>query len=88
MKVAIFRWKAVVPLALLLALLVAVWLLLADRLGRVVVERGGTAILGARVDVGSFHLSLGEGKITVRRLVAASPFDSLKNLLEADELAA
>jgi uncharacterized protein (TIGR03545 family) len=88
MKVAIFRWKAVVPLGLLLALLVVVWLLLADRFGRVVVERGGTAILGARVDVGSFHLSLGEGKITVRRLVAASPFDSLKNLLEADELTA
>ncbi|MGE5742354.1 MAG: hypothetical protein ACM368_00370, partial [Gemmatimonadota bacterium] len=88
MKVAIFRWKAIVPLALLLALLVAVWLLLADRFGRLVVERGGTAILGARVDVGSFHLSLGAGKITVRRLVAASPFDSLRNLLEADELTA
>lgn len=88
MKVAIFRWKALVPLALLLALLVGVWLLFADRFGRLVVERGGTAILGARVDVGSFHFSLGEGKVTVRRLVAASPFDSLRNLLEADELTA
>src|SRR5512147_743769 len=88
MKVAVFRWKALMPLALLLALLAGAWLLFADRFGRLAVERGGTAILGARVDVGSFHSSLGEGKITVRRLVAASPFDSLKNLLEADELAA
>jgi uncharacterized protein (TIGR03545 family) len=87
-KVAIVRWKALVPLALLLALLAGVWLLFADRFGRLAVERGGTAILGARVDVGSFHLSLGEGKVTIRRLVAASPFDSLRNLLEADELTA
>lgn len=88
MKVAIFRWRALIPLVLLLVLLAAAWLLLADRLGRIAVERGGTAILGARVDVGSLHISLGEGKITIRRLVAASPFDSLKNLVEADELTA
>ena len=88
MKVAIFRWKALVPLALFLALLVATWLLFADRFGRLAVVRGGTAILGAKVEVGSLHLSLGQGRVTIRRLVAASPFDSLKNLLEADELTA
>jgi uncharacterized protein (TIGR03545 family) len=87
-KVAIFRWKAIVPLALFLVLVVGAWLLLADRLGRLAVERGGTAVLGARVTVRSFHLSLGQGDLTVRGLVAASPFDSLKNLLEADELVA
>lgn len=59
MKVAIFRWKALVPLALFLALLVAAWLLFADRFGRLAVVRGGTAILGAKVEVGSLHLSLG-----------------------------
>lgn len=88
MKVAIFRWKAIVPLVLFLALLVGAWLLFADRLGRLALERGGTAALGAKVAVRSFHFSLGGGSVTVRGLVAASPFDSMQNLLEADELTA
>jgi uncharacterized protein (TIGR03545 family) len=88
MTVALVRWKALVPLALFLALLVGGWVLFADRLGRLALERGGTAALGAKVEVRSFHLSLGRGNVTVRGLVAASPFDSMKNLLEADELVA
>jgi uncharacterized protein (TIGR03545 family) len=88
MKVAIFRWKAIVPLVLFLAVLVGAWLLFADRLGRLALQRGGTAALGAKVEVRSFHFSLGGGSVTVRGLVAASPFDSTQNLLEADELTA
>jgi len=88
MKVAIFRWKAIVPLLLFLAALVGAWLLFADRLGRLALEHGATAALGAKVEVRSFHFSLGGGSVTVRGLVAGSPFDSMKNLLEADELTA
>ena len=88
MAVATFRWKAIIPLVLGLALLVGAWLLLADRLGRLAVERGGTAVLGAKVDVREFHFSLGRGSVILRGLVAASPFDSLENLFEADELTA
>ena len=88
MTVAIFRWKAVVPLALFLAAFMVAWWLFADRLGRLALERGGTALLGAKVEVRSFDFSLGRGSVTVRGLVAGSPFDSLKNLLEADELVA
>ena len=43
---------------------VAAWLLLADRLGRLAVERGGTALLGARVDVRSLHIALTRGNVT------------------------
>ena len=85
MKVAIFRWRAVVPLVLLLALIVAAWLLFADRVGRLSVERSGTAVLGARVDVRAFHISLLRGNVTIAGFVAASPFDSLENLFEADQ---
>jgi uncharacterized protein (TIGR03545 family) len=87
-QVALFRWKAVVPLALLLTLIVAAWLLFADRVGHLAVEHSGTAVLGARVDVRAFHISLLRGNVTIAGLVAASPFDSLENLLEADELVA
>jgi uncharacterized protein (TIGR03545 family) len=82
------RWKAVVPFTLFLVLVVVGWTLFADRLGRLAVARGGTAILGARVDVQSFHISIFRGNATVRGLVAASPFDSLQNLMEAGELVA
>ncbi len=83
-----FRWKAIAPLVVFLALLVGGWLLLADRLGRLAVERGGTAVLGARVAVRSFRISLARGTVTIAGLVAASPFDSLKNLVEAEQLVA
>ena len=88
MTVAIFRWRAIVPLVLLLALIVATWLLFADRVGRLAVERSGTAVLGARVDVRAFHISLWRGDVTIAGFVAASPFDSLENLFEADQLVA
>lgn len=81
-----FRWRAIIPLALFLVLVVVGWLLFADRLGRIAVERGGTAVLGARVEVRSLHIALTRGRVTISGLVAASPFDSLKNLLQADQL--
>jgi uncharacterized protein (TIGR03545 family) len=87
-KPGLVRWKALIPFALFLLLVIVGWSLFADRLGRLTVERGGTAILGARVDVRSFHISLFQGNVTIRGLVAASPFDSLKNLMEARELVA
>jgi len=86
--VARFRWRAIVPLAVFLACVVAAWWLFADRVGRIAVQRGGTAVLGARVDVRSLHISLTRGRVTIAGLVAASPFDSLKNLLEAEQLVA
>lgn len=87
-KPARFRWRAIVPLILFLALVIGGWLLFADRLGRLAVERGGTAVLGARVDVRSLHISLARGNVTIGGFVAASPFDSLKNLFEAEQLVA
>ena len=83
-----FRWRAIIPLLLFLALVIGTWLVFADRLGRLAVERGGTSVLGARVDVRSLHISLVRGNVTIAGFVAASPFDSLKNLFEAEQLVA
>jgi uncharacterized protein (TIGR03545 family) len=83
-----FRWRALIPLVAFLALVVVGWWLYADRWGRLAVERGGTAVLGARVDVRSLRISLARGAVTIAGLVAASPFDSLQNLVEAEQLVA
>lgn len=82
------RWKAVVPLAVFAALAALAWWLFADRLARRAAEAVGTAVLGARVDIARLHLDLAGGKVSVGGLIVASPWDSLKNLLEADELVA
>jgi len=87
-RIALFRWKAVIPLGLFLILIVALWLLFADRLGRMALEKGGTAALGAKVQVDRFHIALTQGQVIIGGMTVASPFDSLKNLFQADELVA
>ncbi|PYP71264.1 MAG: hypothetical protein DMD41_12935 [Gemmatimonadetes bacterium] len=69
-------------------LVVLGWWLFADRLARRGAEAVGTAILGARVEIDRLHLDLLAGKVEVRGLTAASPFEPLKNLFQADELVA
>ena len=87
-KVALFRWKAAVPLGVFGAVSAGAWLLCAEGVGTGGGSRCGPAVLGARVDVRALHISLLRGNVTIAGLVAASPFDSLENLLEADELVA
>jgi uncharacterized protein (TIGR03545 family) len=84
----IFRWKAIAPLALFGGLGALGWWLFADRLARRAAEAVGTAVLGARVDIDRLHIDLGGGKIAIGGLTVASPWDSLKNLLQAEELVA
>src|SRR5438876_797478 len=43
---------------------------------------------GARVEMDRLHLGRLAGKVEVRGLTAASPFEPLKNLFQADELVA
>ncbi|MGH7644921.1 MAG: TIGR03545 family protein [Gemmatimonadales bacterium] len=87
-RLAVFRWRAVGPLLLLLGAVVALWALFADRILRDRLEDAGSAIVGARVEIRSLDLDLSGGRITVRGLTVASPHQAFKNLLEADELAA
>lgn len=85
-RVPVFRWKAVVPLGVFVGLLVAFWLLFANTLVRRGIEAAGTALLGAKVEIASARISLGEGRLTLRGVTAASPSEALKNLFQADEL--
>lgn len=87
-RIAWFRWKAIIPLVLFLSLVVALWILFADRLGKLALEKGGTAALGAKVQVDRFHIALAKGQVDIGGMTVASPFDSLKNLYQADELVA
>jgi len=84
----LIRWQGTGPLLLFVGLLVGGWLLFADRLAKGAFESVGTAIVGAKVEVGRLHLDLSHGKVALNGLVVASPDEPFKNLLEADELTA
>ena len=82
------RWKAVGPLACFAALGLVAWWLFADRIARRTLETVGSAALGAKVEIRDVELRLARGRVAIRGLTVASPFEALENLLQADELVA
>ena len=88
MHVALFRWKAVVPLVLLGLASLAFWLAFGDRIATHTMESVGTTLIGAEVEIERVHLDLWHGRVEIRGLTVASPFEALQNLLQADVLVA
>ena len=84
----VFRWKAIVPLVLLGAVGAGLWLLFADRIAQHTTESVGTTLIGARVEIDRLHLDVPHGRVEIRGLTVASPFEALQNLLQADLLVA
>lgn len=84
----IVRWKAVVPLSLLVGLVLAVWWLMLDRVAERAVESVGTAIVGARVDLAGADVRVGEGAVVLRGLQVTNPNAPMTNLVEASEIVA
>lgn len=88
MKIKLFRWKAIVPLSILLALLLAAWVLYSDKMIEHAVEDFGAQLVGARVDLESADLRLSEGSVRLTGLQVANPQSPMRNLLEAEEIVA
>ena len=84
----VFRWKAIVPLLLLGAVAAGLWLVFADRIAKHTTESVGTTFIGARVEIDRLHLDVPHGRVEIRGLTVASPFEALQNLLQADRLVA
>jgi uncharacterized protein (TIGR03545 family) len=82
----LFRWKAIVPLGVLLVLLAVGWYLFLDRIVERRVELTGAELVGARVDVASADVRLGEGTIVLRGLQVTNPDRPMTNLFEAEEI--
>jgi uncharacterized protein (TIGR03545 family) len=80
------RIKALLPLSVVFALM-AIWtLVFKDRTLRWAVRSGGTAAVGARVDLAKAHIDLGEGIVRMNGLAITNPSAPMTNLVEADEL--
>ena len=82
----LFRWKALVPLALFVALVVLGWVLFVDRLIKLGVEAGGTAVNGAKVELASARFRLFHGDLTLRGLQWTDAGQPMRNLFAVDEV--
>jgi len=84
----ILRWKAIVPLALLLVIFGITWWLFSDKLLERSIEDIGAELTGAKVDLEQADLSLREGRVRLVGLQAANPDSPMRNLFEASEIVA
>ncbi|MFO7768941.1 MAG: hypothetical protein R6W82_08325, partial [bacterium] len=82
----IFRWKALIPLALLFILLTAGWILFLDTVVEWGIEEAGTQIVGARVELDSADVTLTRGRLYLAGLQVTDPAAPMSNLFEAAEI--
>ncbi len=80
------RWKALIPLTVLLVLLVGGTILFLDPAVRRGVEAGGTAAVGARVDLAEAHVGILDGNVTFTGLAVTDPAKPMTNLFEAERI--
>ena len=83
-----FRWRAIGPLLILAGIALVLWMIFGEELARQTSEEVGTSVLGAKVEIRRLHIDARRANVTLAGLTVASPFDSMRNLLEADQLVA
>ena len=81
-RVAIVRWRGIIPLVLALAVLFACWMLFADRIVRSTIEEAGTKALGTQLDVAGLAIRPFQSTLELSAIAIADPFDSTRNLVE------
>ncbi len=80
------RWKALLPLSVFLLLLVIWGAFFADATLKYAVEAGGTAAVGAKVELADAELGILDGHVTLEGLQVTNPNAPMTNLVEAEAL--
>ncbi|HSA57519.1 MAG TPA: TIGR03545 family protein [Gemmatimonadaceae bacterium] len=80
-----FRWRGIFALLFFFALILIWWLIFGERTVRNTLAEAATTSLGTQVDIGSVDIQLARGSVILNGVAVADPFDSLRNLLEADD---
>lgn len=80
------RWKALLPLSVVL-IVIALWTwLFKNPTAKWAVERGGTAAVGAKVDLAEAQVRIRDGSVRLRGLEVTNPAKPMENLIEVGEL--
>jgi uncharacterized protein (TIGR03545 family) len=85
-RLAFFRWRGIIPIVLVGALVAFVWLVFAERILRGTMEEAGTKALGTEVDVADLKIHLTQSAIEIAGIAIADPFNAHKNLIEVKRL--
>ena len=80
------RWKALLPLGVFCVLLALWGVFLADWTLKLAVEKGGTAAVGAKVELADANLGILDGNVTLEGLQVTNPNQPMTNLVEVEAL--
>ena len=81
------RWPGLIGFVVVVGVVVALWFLFLDGIVRRMVEKGGTAIVGAEVDLAGAHVTLVPLGITLSGLQVTDPQAPEKNSIEISRIA-
>jgi uncharacterized protein (TIGR03545 family) len=79
-----FRWKGIIVIIVLVAIVFVLSLLLTDRWLESALENTGSSIVGAKVEIDGLDLSLLDMKVHWDRLQVTHPQHTMKNMFETD----
>ena len=82
-----FRWQGVIAFVVVVLLAAGVWFLVVDRVIKRVVEKTGTMLVGAKVELGEADLSLFPLGLTLSRLQVTNPDQPMTNAVEIARIA-
>ena len=81
------RWQGLILFAIILILICGFWLFLADFLVERLIEKTGTQMVGAKVELDKANLSLFPLGLTLQRLQVTNPDEPMKNVVEVARMA-
>lgn len=81
------RWKGLLSFLLIVALAAGIWLLLIDRIVERMIEKTGTRLVGASVELDAADLTLIPLGLSLTRLQVTDPDRPMRNAVEAARLA-
>ena len=79
----VFRWRAIFALIFFLCLLLVWALLFGERAVKSTLEEAATTSLGTQVDISRLNINVARTSVMLNGIAIADPFDSTKNLVEA-----
>ena len=83
----VFRWQGILVFLVLCALAAGLWLLFVDRYAERTIERTGTAVVGAKVELDQADVSLSPLGLTLLGLKVANPGAPMTNAVDIGRIA-
>jgi len=81
------RWRGAAAFVIIAAIASAVWFLVVDRVVEHYIEKAGTSLVGAKVELGSADLSFFPLGLTLTGLQVADPSSPMRNAVECERIA-